>query len=383
MTDSIIVLPGPDFDQVNATWLKVLETKGRVAKGGPGSGNFGHEGRPGEVGGSASEDGVRLAMQADGVQEKKPKDDDAFPTDQGTSGRGSGIAEPRHPLFSKKPAADFSPKDWNDVFEHAIEKTKAGKATDPLGDVVDALDEKGESLDKIPKGKVKAHGAGNLGALARVAKAKRGKAPPEEKPPTEPKGGPEDLEPSDYGEIVYGLGKTLAHTLDAVSGVDGGVELLTPDQWAGLPEANLADYLRFAVQHPANQVNFNAMITALKKRQAPTKSNAGLVLAFVAPGEVGDYAQLLYKGGPGSGNFDHVVRPDEVGGSALRSSPQSDDEDGDPPQIAEAEGRIASLSEQLKSHEADHNYSGSGFGEPSTDSEGAPDTGHATQQRID
>jgi hypothetical protein len=48
---------GGDNDYVETTEEQALQFIRSHGKGGPGSGNFGHEGRPGEIGGSAPSDG--------------------------------------------------------------------------------------------------------------------------------------------------------------------------------------------------------------------------------------------------------------------------------------------------------------------------------------
>lgn len=71
-------------------WVTVYD----YFKGGPGSGNFGHEGRPGQVGGSAPDDGGGGGMAGTSPSEKKEK--------KPAAARGGKVAKPKK---EKAPAA--------------------------------------------------------------------------------------------------------------------------------------------------------------------------------------------------------------------------------------------------------------------------------------
>jgi hypothetical protein len=86
----------------------------RVIKGGPGSGNFGHAGRPGEVGGSASGGGGEL-------REERP---DRLATDEGrAAARGRATRAPRELVDQVHDM--MNTHDWDTITDNMAEAIRS------------------------------------------------------------------------------------------------------------------------------------------------------------------------------------------------------------------------------------------------------------------
>jgi uncharacterized short protein YbdD (DUF466 family) len=109
--------PGGYVKSSKHGWVQVRDYH---FKGGPGSGNFGHEGRPGQVGGSAPDDGGGGGMAGAAPKEKEPKQSEG-----GKSKKRSGSAADKKEKAPKKKDTDADVKNPKILSVHPASKLAA------------------------------------------------------------------------------------------------------------------------------------------------------------------------------------------------------------------------------------------------------------------
>jgi hypothetical protein len=317
-------------------------TGGAVEKGGPGSGNFGHEGRPGEVGGSGrgSGGGTSTWEQASTIQELRKFNGGIGSAYDGELNFYDRAVIPLHNNNNSKPLrrfADEHPAEFEAYRRASIFEAWKDSRTDiPLGDWIksDVAIFRGVYQEGKEEGTSWSFSRRTADYFAKYGPAHgfRGEATGTGKI-LETSIKPQDLF---YYSNAQGEQEVLKKSYMPVSIVilksqspasavpsnltkwDQAVVQEVRPIWFGLfkkgGDRAMKEIRRFP-RHARKMVVFSKGMVEESERVAMEIQDDGRKMFYIPRDGYKFWVAGEVKGGPGSGNFGHVGRPGEVGGS--------------------------------------------------------------------
>lgn len=218
-------------DVVGAFLAHVLNDFGAVVgvevKGGEGSGNFGHRGRPGEVGGSGDGTGSGIAA---GSKPGKPK-----------------TAED---IFATRFSSGLSKDEWAQLFALEEQRSKDGYGRGALSNISIAIDKNERGYKGLPKNLILQYGKEDPASVFRWMKDN-----------------PNALSQDELLGILKDSNRGFIGALLAMQETKAKLSVLDPERWAQIPGANIDDYFRYVAMSSSDKSGFTGMLRALLDKQ--------------------------------------------------------------------------------------------------------------------